>query len=313
MSADPVTGPGPGGDAGTGTGPGADPGPGRNADLGAELYIRRRIVDVAARSLCVVMFVLAIVPLLSLLTYVLRQGVGGLSWSFFTELPKPVGEVGGGMANALAGSAILVGLACAIGMPVGVLAGVYLAEFGKNRFGNAVRFCADVLSGVPSIAVGVFVYSMIVLTMRRFSALAGGVALGILMLPTVTRTTEELVRLVPDTLREAALALGVPKWRAILRVVLRTALPGIATGLMLAVARAAGETAPLLFTAFNNRFWSASLDKPMASLPVQIYTYAVSPYDDWHRQAWAAALVLVAAVLVLNVAARLVVYGRTAR
>jgi phosphate transport system permease protein len=284
-----------------------------SAPAPGEPYLRRRVVDVVARGLCVLMFVLAVVPLLSLLGYVVKQGIGGLSWSFFTELPKPVGEVGGGMANALAGSAILVGLACAIGMPVGVLAGVYLAEFGKNRFGNAVRFCADVLSGVPSIAVGVFVYSMIVLTMRRFSALAGGVALGILMLPTVTRTTEELVRLVPDTLREAALALGVPKWRAILRVVLRTALPGIATGLMLAVARAAGETAPLLFTAFNNRFWSASLDKPMASLPVQIYTYAVSPYDDWHRQAWAAALVLVAAVLVLNVAARLVVYGRTAR
>ena len=279
----------------------------------SEPYLRRRIVDVAARGLCVLMTVLAILPLLSLLGYVLKQGLGALSWSFFTELPRPVGEVGGGMANALAGSAILVGLACAIGMPVGILAGVYLAEFGKNRFGNAVRFCADVLSGVPSIAVGVFVYTLVVLTMRRFSALAGGVALGILMLPTVTRTTEELVRLVPDTLREAALALGVPKWRAILRVVLRTALPGIATGMMLAVARAAGETAPLLFTAFNNRFWSASLDKPMASLPVQIFTYAVSPYDDWHRQAWAAALVLVAAVLVLNVAARLVVYGRTAR
>ena len=279
----------------------------------SEPYLRRRVVDAAARGLCVLMTVLAILPLVSLLGYVLKQGVGALSWSFFTELPRPVGEVGGGMANALAGSAILVGIACAIGMPVGIMAGIYLAEFGKNRFANAVRFCADVLSGVPSIAVGVFVYALVVLTMKRFSALAGGLALGILMLPTVTRTTEELVRLVPDTLREAALALGVPKWRATLRVVLRTALPGIATGLMLAVARAAGETAPLLFTAFNNRFWSASLDKPMASLPVQIFTYAVSPYDDWHRQAWAAALVLVAAVLVLNVAARLVVYGRTAR
>jgi len=279
----------------------------------SEPYLRRRVVDAAARGLCVLMTVLAILPLVSLLGYVLKQGVGALSWSFFTELPRPVGEVGGGMANALAGSAILVGIACAIGMPVGIMAGIYLAEFGKNRFANAVRFCADVLSGVPSIAVGVFVYALVVLTMKRFSALAGGLALGILMLPTVTRTTEELVRLVPDTLREAALALGVPRWRAILRVVLRTALPGIATGLMLAVARAAGETAPLLFTAFNNRFWSASLDKPMASLPVQIFTYAVSPYDDWHRQAWAAALVLVAAVLVLNVAARLVVYGRTAR
>lgn len=281
--------------------------------MSPEPYLRRRVVDTIMRGLCALMFVLAVIPLLALLSYVLQKGVGGLSWSFFTELPKPVGEVGGGMANALAGSAILVGLASAVGMPVGILAGVYLAEFGKNRFGDAVRFCADVLSGVPSITVGVFVYSLLVLSMKRFSALAGGIALGILMLPTVTRTTEELVRLVPDTLREAALALGVPKWRATLRVVLRTALPGIATGLMLAVARAAGETAPLLFTAFNNRFWSASLDKPMASLPVQIFTYAVSPYEDWHRQAWAAALVLVAAVLVLNVAARLLVYGRTAR
>ncbi|HVE83781.1 MAG TPA: phosphate ABC transporter permease PstA [Myxococcales bacterium] len=280
---------------------------------GEEPYLRRRVVDWLARGLCVAMTVLAIIPLLSLLAYVVKQGAGALSWSFFTQLPKPVGEVGGGMANALAGSAVLVGLACAVGMPVGILAGIYLAEFGKNRFGDAVRFCADVLSGVPSIAVGVFVYSLVVLSMRRFSAIAGGLALGILMLPTITRTTEELVRLVPDTLREAALALGVPKWRAILRVVLRTALPGIATGLMLAVARAAGETAPLLFTAFNNRFWSTSLDKPMASLPVQIFTYAVSPYDDWHRQAWGAALVLVMAVLVLNVAARFVVYGRTAR
>jgi len=276
-------------------------------------YLRRRVVDVAARGLCVAAFALAVIPLLSLLTYVLRQGAGGLSWAFFTGLPKPVGEPGGGMANALLGSAVLVGLASCVGMPVGILAGIYLAEYGRNRFGNAVRFCADVLSGIPSIVVGVFVYSLIVLSMRRFSALAGGVALGILMLPTVTRTTEELVRLVPDTLREAALALGVPRWRATLRVVLRTALPGIATGLMLAVARAAGETAPLLFTAFNNRFWSASLDRPMASLPVQIFTYAVSPYDDWHRQAWAAALVLVVAVLVLNAGARLLVRGRTAR
>ena len=279
----------------------------------SEPYLRRRVVDVAARGLCVLMTVLAILPLFSLLGYVIKQGGSALSWSFFTELPRPIGETGGGMANALAGSAILVGLACLVGMPVGIAAGIYLAEFGKNRFGDVVRFCADVLSGVPSIAVGVFVYTLMVLSMKRFSALAGGVALGILMLPTITRTTEELVRLVPDTLREAALALGVPKWRAILRVVLRTALPGIATGLMLAVARAAGETAPLLFTALNSRLWSTSLDKPIASLPVQIYTYAISPYDDWNRQAWAAALVLVGAVLVLNVAARLVVYGRTAR
>lgn len=279
----------------------------------SEPYRRRRVLDAVARAACLLATALAVVPLVSLLVYVVQRGAGGLSWSFFTELPGPVGEAGGGMANALAGSALLVALACAVGVPVGVMAGVYLAEFGNGRFGRAVRFSADVLSGVPSIAVGIFVYTLIVLTMRRFSALAGGVALGILMLPTVTRTTEELVRLVPDTLREAALALGVPKWRATLRVVLRTAAPGIATGLMLAVARVAGETAPLLFTAFNNRFWSLSLDKPIGSLPVQIFTYAIAPYESWHQQAWAAALVLVGMVLVLNIAARVVVYRSSAR
>jgi phosphate transport system permease protein len=192
---------------------------------------------------------------------------------------------------------------------VGVLAGVYLAEFGGNRFARVVRFSADVMSGLPSIAVGVFAYTVFVLTMRKFSAISGGFALSIIMLPTITRTTEELIRLVPDSLREAGLALGVPRWRVIVRVVLRTGAPGIVTGIMLAVARAAGETAPLLFTALNNRFWSVSLDKPISSLPVQIYTYAVSPYADWHRQAWTAALVLVAMVLVLNIAARLITYS----
>jgi phosphate transport system permease protein len=187
---------------------------------------------------------------------------------------------------------------------------VYLAEFGSTRFGRAVRFSADVMSGVPSIAVGVFVYTLVVLSMRRFSALAGGIALGILMLPTITRTTEELLKLVPDSLREAGLALGIPKWRVILSVVLRTGAPGIATGIMLAVARAAGETAPLLFTAFSNRFWASGLDKPIASLPVQIFTYAVSPYEQWHQQAWAAALVLISAVLLLNVGARMLTASR---
>jgi phosphate transport system permease protein len=221
-----------------------------------------------------------------------------------------VGELGGGMGQAFAGTVLLIGLAGLVGIPCGVLAGVYLAEFGEGRFARLVRFSADVLAGVPSITVGVFVYTLVVLSMRRFSALAGGIALGILMLPTVTRTTDELLRLVPDALREAALALGVPKWRAITRVVLRTAAPGIATGVMLAVARVAGETAPLLFTAFGNRFWSVTLDRPIGSLPVQIYTYAVSPYEDWHQQAWTAALVLVLLVLVLNVGARLLVRGR---
>jgi len=273
-------------------------------------YRRRKLLDVLARGACVAATLLAILPLASVLTYVTAKGLGGLSWSLFTELPRPVGEAGGGFGNALLGSLLLVGLACAVGIPVGVLAGVYLAEFGENRFGKAVRFCADVMSGVPSIAVGIFVYTLIVLSMRRFSALAGGIALGILMLPTITRTTEELLKLVPDSLREAGLALGVPRWRVIVSVVLRTGAPGIATGVMLAVARAAGETAPLLFTAFNNRFWSTNLNQPIGSLPVQIFTYAVSPYDEWHAQAWAAALVLVAMVLLLNIGARLLTTSR---
>ncbi|MEO8901687.1 MAG: phosphate ABC transporter permease PstA, partial [Polyangiaceae bacterium] len=255
-------------------------------------YGRRKITDICVRSACVGAAVVALIPLVSVLYYVTARGLGGINWDFFTELPKPVGESGGGMANAIVGTLKLVFLACTIGIPPGVLAGVYLAEFGHSRFGKCVRFSADVMSGVPSITVGIFVYSVVVLQTKQFSAFAGGIALAVLMLPTVTRTTEELLRLVPESLREAALGLGLPKWRATLRVVLRTAAPGIATGVMLAVARVAGETAPLLFTAFNNRFWSSGLNEPTASLPVNIYTYAVSPYEEWHRQAWAAALVL---------------------
>ncbi|HEY3668867.1 MAG TPA: phosphate ABC transporter permease PstA [Polyangiaceae bacterium] len=262
------------------------------------------------RSACVAAAVIALVPLVSVLYYVTARGIGGINLDFFTELPKPVGESGGGMANAIVGSLKLVFLACAIGIPPGVLAGVYLAEFGHSRFGQLVRFSADVMSGVPSITVGIFVYSLVVLQTKQFSALAGGIALAVLMLPTVTRTTEELLKLVPESLREAALGLGLPKWRATLRVMLRTAAPGIATGVMLAVARVAGETAPLLFTAFNNRFWGSGLNEPTASLPVNIYTYAVSPYEEWHRQAWAAALVLLVMVLLLNVSARLLVKNR---
>jgi len=273
-------------------------------------YLQRKAVDYLARGLCVTATVVAIIPLVSVLYYVARAGVGGLSWDFFTNLPAPVGETGGGMKNAIVGTLILVGLACSFGIPLGVLAGIYLSEFGDSKFGRAVRFAADVMSGVPSIAVGIFAYTLIVLSMRRFSALAGGFALGVLMLPTITRTTEELLRLVPATLREAALALGVPKWKVILRIVLVTAAPGIATGVMLAVARVAGETAPLLFTALGTRLWSTALDQPIGALSVQIYTYAVSGYDDWHRQASAAALVLVALVLVLNIGARITFRAR---
>ena len=273
-------------------------------------YRRRKFADVFVRSACVLAAVIALVPLGSVLYYVTARGIGGINLDFFTELPKPVGEMGGGMANAIVGTLKLVFLAGAFGIPPGVLAGVYLAEFGHGRFGKAVRFSADVMSGVPSITVGIFVYALVVLTTKQFSALAGGIALGILMLPTVTRTTEELLKLVPESLREAALGLGLPKWRATLRVMLRTAAPGIATGVMLAVARVAGETAPLLFTAFNNRFWSSGLGEPTASLPVNIYTYAVSPYEEWHRQAWAAALVLLLMVLLLNISARFLVRSR---
>lgn len=254
--------------------------------------------------MCVVAVVVAIIPLGMILAYLMKQGITGLNWDFFTQLPKPVGETGGGMANAIVGSLEMVGLAAAIGVPAGVLASVFLAEFGNNRLGQAVRFAADVMSGVPSITVGLFVYAVVVVKTRQFSAWAGAIALAVLMLPIVTRTSEELLRLVPQAIREAAMGLGVPRWRATLRVVLRTALPGIATGVMLSVARVAGETAPLLFTAFGNRYWASSLSEPTASLPVQIYTYAVSPYDDWHRQAWTAALVLVMLVLLLNVSAR---------
>jgi phosphate transport system permease protein len=244
------------------------------------------------------------------LYYVLVRGIGGINLDFFTELPKPVGELGGGMGNAVTGTLKLVGLAALFGIPPGVLAGVYLAEFGNTKFGAAVRFSADVMSGVPSITVGLFVYSLVVLTTKHFSALAGGVSLAILMLPMVTRTTEELLKLVPESLREAALGLGVPKWRATLRIMLRTAAPGIAVGIMLSVARVAGETAPLLFTALNNRFWSTGIDEPTASLSVNIYTNAGSPYEDWHRQAWAAALVLLMTVLLLNISARFLVRSR---
>jgi len=273
-------------------------------------YALRKFTDVLVRSACVIAAVIALVPLVSVLYYVTSRGLGGINWAFFTELPKPVGESGGGMANAIAGTLKLVLLACLFGIPTGVLAGVYLAEFGHSRFGKWVRFSADVMSGVPSITVGIFVYSLVVLQTKHFSAFAGGVALSVLMLPTVTRTTEELLKLVPESLREAALGLGVPKWRATLSVMLRTAAPGIATGVMLAVARVAGETAPLLFTAFSNPFWSSGLNEPTASLPVNIYNYAVSPYEEWHRQAWAAALVLLLLVLLLNVSARLLVRQR---
>jgi phosphate transport system permease protein len=265
---------------------------------------RRRIVSRIAETLCAIAVLLALLPLAMILFYVLKEGIGALNFAFFTQMPKPVGEVGGGMANAIVGTLILVGLAALFAVPVGCVCGIHLAEYPVTKFSSTVRFAADVLNGVPSIVVGIFAYGLVVLPVKRFSAIAGGVALGLLMLPIVVRTTEELLRLVPGGLREGALALGASRSRAVFTVVVPAALPGIITGILVALARVAGETAPLLFTSLNNRFWSTSLTKPIASLTVQIYTYANSAYDDWHRQAWAGAFLLVVMILVLSIIAR---------
>jgi phosphate transport system permease protein len=265
----------------------------------------RRLTDRVMTAVCLAAVLLAVAPLASVLVYTVIQGASAINWAFFTHLPAPVGETGGGMANAIMGTLELIALAACVGVPIGVLGGLFLAELGGGRLGWWIRFTADVLNGIPSIVIGVFVYALVVMPMKRFSALAGGLALGFIMIPLVMRTTEEMVRLVPRSLREAALALGTPWWRTILRVVLRTATTGVTTGVMLAVARVGGETAPLLFTAFNNPYWSTKLDRPIASLTVQVYDYAIAPYDDWHRQAWAAALVLMTITLLLNVLARL--------
>ena len=270
----------------------------------------RRAVDLAAQAAAVLCTVAVLLPLVLIFGYLLSKGLSSLSVEFFTNLPKPVGEPGGGMANAIVGTLTLIGLACLFGLPVGMIAGVYLAEYGGTRLAWLVRFGADVLNGVPSIVIGIYAYTLIVLPMHGFSAYAGGFALGVIMLPIVARTTEEMVKLVPNSLREASLALGVPAWRTTIWVVLRTARGGIITGMMLAIARVAGETAPLLFTAFGNQFWAQSLRGPIASLPVQIYTYAISPFDDWHRQAWAGALVLLVLLAATSLLVRLLTRGR---
>ena len=253
---------------------------------------------------------LVVLPLMLIFGFLIYQGASAVNLDFFLHLPKPVGEVGGGMANAIVGSLVLMALASCLGLPLGILGGIYLAESRDRRLPWVVRFLADVLNGVPSIVIGIFAYGVMVLPFRRFSAVAGGFALAVIMLPVVVRTTEELVRLVPASLREAALALGIPEWKVLLRVVVPTARAGIITGVMVSVARVAGETAPLLFTAFGNRFWHQGLDQPIAALPLQIFAYAISPYDDWHRQAWAGALVLIGIVFVVSLAARLATSGR---
>ena len=250
-------------------------------------------------GLCVLATALVILPLLAILFYLIYKGASSLNLAFFTHIPAPVGEPGGGMANSIVGSGIILLLASLMGIPIGIAAGVYLAEFGRGKtLATAVRFTADVLNGVPSIVMGISIYSLIVVQQKHFSALAGGVALAIMMVPTITRTTEEMLATVPHAIREAALGLGVPKWRTALSISLRTASPGIITGCMLAFARVAGETAPLLFTAFGNQFWNFKLSEPIAALPLQIYVYAISPYDEWHRLAWAGSLVLIVLIMV---------------
>jgi phosphate transport system permease protein len=268
---------------------------------------RRRAVNVIMLTLTGVAAVLVTVPLLLIFFYLLSTGTSALNLDFFTQVPAPTGEAGGGMANAMVGTLMIVGLAALIGLPVAIGAGIYLAEAGTSRLANLVRFVADVMNGIPSIVIGIFVWATVVLAMGGFSAFAGGVALAIMLLPMVTRTTEEMLRLVPRELREAGLALGFTRWRATMGIVLPAARSGILTGILVALARIAGETAPLLFTAFGNPFWQLRLDEPVAALPLMIFRYAISPYDDWHRQAWAASLVLIALVLVISLTARFLI------
>lgn len=280
-----------------------------NARVSSQEYIlrsfqrtraRRYIVDklaVYALSLCAI---LVMCSLFSILFHLISHGIKSVNLEFFTHLPKPVGEVGGGMANAIVGTLILLGIAIAVGVPIGLGAGLYLSEYAHNRFALVVRFMTDVMNGVPSIVYGIFAYAVFVLPMKSFSALSGGIALGIMMIPMITRTTEGFVRMVPNNLREAGLALGAPKWRVIFDIVMPSALGGIVTGIMISLARVAGETAPLLFTAFGNSFWHSSLMQPIAALPLQIFAYAISPFDDWHRQAWAGALILIGMIFIIN-------------
>jgi phosphate transport system permease protein len=276
-------------------------------------YRWRKIKSALASAVSFVSAVLVIAPLALIFFHLIRNGASSVNWAFFTELPKPVGVVGGGMANAIVGSFELLGIASAIGIPIGVLGGVYLAEYGTTRGNWALRFIADVLNGVPSITWGVVVYGLAVLPFKGFSAFAGALALGLMMIPLIMRTTEEVVLLVPNGYREAALALGIARWKTIVHIVMKTASKGIITGILLALARVAGETAPLLFTAFGNRFWNHDPTQPIAAVPLQIFSYAISPYEDWHRQAWAGALVLLTTIFLINVAVRVVTRDRTAR
>jgi phosphate transport system permease protein len=267
------------------------------------ISLRRRLTDHAMTGVAVLTVILVLAPLIAIFGYLMYRGIGSINWAFLTQTPKPVGEEGGGMANAIVGSGFILGIASLIGVPFGIGAGIYLAEFGRNPFGSAIRFTADVLNGVPSIVIGIVGWSIMVRG-HGFSALAGGVALAIMMVPTISRTTEEMLLLVPTAMREAAYGLGIPRWRTTLSITLRTATSGVITGIMLAFARIAGETAPLLFTAFGNTFWNWKATQPTAALPLQIYVYANSPYDDWHRQAWAGSFVLIVLIVTAVAAVR---------
>jgi phosphate transport system permease protein len=270
------------------------------------ISLKRWLIDKIMTGAAVFTVILVLAPLVAIFGYLVYRGIGSINWAFLTQTPKPVGETGGGMANAIVGSVFVLGIASLIGVPLGIGAGIYLAEYGRNRFGYMIRFTADVLNGVPSIVIGIVAW-VILVRGHGFSAMAGGAALAIMMVPTISRATEEMLLLVPQALREAAYGLGVPRWRTTLSITLRTATSGVITGIMLAFARVAGETAPLLFTAFGNQFWSLHLDQPVAALPLQIFVYANSPYDDWHRQAWAGSLVLIVLIVGAVAAVRYVV------
>jgi phosphate transport system permease protein len=272
----------------------------------SQLSVWRKFANVFSNFAAVGAAILVLLPLGAIFAYLVIKGIGSINMAFLTQTPKPVGETGGGMANAIAGSALILGMASLIGVPLGIGSGIYLSEFGRNRFGDAVRFVADVLNGVPSIVIGIAVYSLVVVPQKHFSAFSGAVALGIMMIPTIARTTEEMLLMVPQNVREAAYGLGISQWRTTISIALRTATSGVITGVMLAFARVAGETAPLLFTAFGNQYWSRSLNQPTAALPLQIFTYAISPFEEWHKQAWAGALILIILIVGAVSAVRLV-------
>jgi phosphate transport system permease protein len=278
--------------------------------MGNDHYPWRKFKSWFVGFLCSAAAAATVAPLALVLVHLVQQGFSALDWAFFTQLPKPVGEPGGGVANAIVGTFTLLGLAACLGIPAGVLGGVYLAEYGTAKMNWVLRFMADILNGVPSIIWGVVAYGLVVVPFKGFSALAGGFALGLMMIPLIMRTTEEVLLLVPGGYREAALALGIPHWRMITQIVMRTAMKGIVTGVLLALARISGETAPLLFTAFGNRFWNRNLTDPIAALPLQIFTYAISPYEEWQKQAWAGALVLVCVTFFVNLVVRLLTRGK---